>query len=90
MLKGASAGSIYGSAASNGVIIITTKRGRSGTPALNVTQRLGQFRLSNKLDIRCFTSAEEAEEAFPCLGAKLFKPVCNDFQQQFYGEDLSL
>lgn len=90
VLKGASAGSIYGSAASNGVILITTKRGRSGKPALNVTQRFGQFSLSNKLDIRCFTSAEEAEEAFPGLGAKNFKPVCNDFQEQFYGQkDLS-
>ncbi|HEX2722650.1 MAG TPA: TonB-dependent receptor plug domain-containing protein, partial [Gemmatimonadaceae bacterium] len=90
VLKGASAGAIYGSAASNGVIIITTKRGRNGKPAMNVTQRLGQFSLSNKLDIRCFKSAEEAEEAFPGLGASLFKPVCNDFQDQFYGEkDLS-
>jgi len=90
VLKGASAGAIYGSAASNGVIIITTKRGRNGKPALNVTQRLGQSRLSNKLDIRCFTSAAEAEDAFPGLGASLFKPVCNDFQDQFYGQkDLS-
>ena len=90
VMKGASAGAIYGSAASNGVIIITTKRGRNGRPLFNVTQRLGQFSLANKLDIRCFSSAAEAEEAFPGLGASLYKPVCNDFQEQFYGQkDLS-
>ncbi len=88
VLKGASAGAIYGSAASNGVILITTKHGSGGRPLFNVTQRLGQFRLANKLDIRCFTSQEEATAA----GYKTtpWQPVCNDFQEQFYGEkDLS-
>ncbi|HUQ20325.1 MAG TPA: SusC/RagA family TonB-linked outer membrane protein [Gemmatimonadaceae bacterium] len=88
VLKGASAGAFYGSAASNGVIIITTKRGRQGKPAFNITQRLGQFRLSNKLNLRCFTSAEEAADAG--LDATEWQPVCNDFQEQFYGaKDLS-
>ena len=88
VLKGASAGAIYGSAASNGVILITTKRGRAEKPAFNVTQRLGQFRLSNKLKLRCFTSAQEAADAG--LDATPFQPGCNDFQEQFYGEkDLS-
>lgn len=35
VLKDASATAIYGSRASNGVIIITTKRGRSGRPQIN-------------------------------------------------------
>ncbi len=88
VLKGASAAAFYGSAASNGVIIITTKRGRAGKPAFNITQRLGQFSLSNKLNLRCFTSAEEAAAAG--FDTTPFKPVCNDFQEQFYGEkDLS-
>ena len=88
VLKGASAGAFYGSRASNGVIIITTKRGRSGRPALNITQRLGQFSLANKLNLRCFKSAEEAAGAG--LNAADWQPVCNDFQEQFYGQkDLS-
>ena len=41
VLKGASAGAIYGSKGSNGVIVITTKRGHSGKPLVNVTQRFG-------------------------------------------------
>jgi hypothetical protein len=57
--EGRIGGAFYGSAASNGVIIITTKRGRQGRPTFNITQRLGQFRLSNTLDFRCFKSAEE-------------------------------
>ena len=88
VLKGASAGAFYGSAASNGVIIITTKRGRQGKPSLNITQRLGQFSLSNKLNLRCFTSQAEASAAG--LDATPWQPVCNDFQDQFYGQkDLS-
>ena len=35
VLKGASASAIYGSKASNGVILITTKRGRSGRSAVH-------------------------------------------------------
>ncbi|MBI4421187.1 MAG: TonB-dependent receptor plug domain-containing protein [Gemmatimonadetes bacterium] len=41
VLKGAAASAIYGSKASNGVILITTKRGRVGAPQLTVTQRIG-------------------------------------------------
>src|SRR4029079_13437241 len=37
ILKDASATAIYGSRASNGVIIITTKKGRSGKPKFNFT-----------------------------------------------------
>jgi TonB-linked SusC/RagA family outer membrane protein len=43
VLKGASASSIYGSKAANGVVVITTTRGLSGAPRVNVTQRLGRF-----------------------------------------------
>jgi len=43
VLKGASASSIYGSKAANGVVVITTTRGQSGAPRVNVTQRVGQF-----------------------------------------------
>ena len=88
VLKGASAGAIYGSAASNGVIIITTKRGRNGKPAFNITQRLGQFRLANTINLRCFGT--EADAVAAGFDTTPFSPVCNDFQQQFYGEkDLS-
>src|SRR5207249_2597315 len=41
VLKGASASAIYGSKASNGVIIITTKRGRVGAPQFTISERAG-------------------------------------------------
>lgn len=60
VLKGASASAIYGSRASNGVVIITTKRGMRGAPRFSITQRLGQYRLSNTLGSRRFETEAEA------------------------------
>ncbi len=42
VLKDASAAALYGSRASNGVIVITTKRGRSGDSKIEVTMDFGQ------------------------------------------------
>jgi TonB-dependent SusC/RagA subfamily outer membrane receptor len=47
VLKGASAAALYGSKAANGVVVITTKRGRSGENRVNVTQRVGFASVSN-------------------------------------------
>ena len=55
VLKGASAAAIYGSKASNGVIIVTTRRGRSGTPRISVRQRLGYYELANTIGTRRFS-----------------------------------
>jgi TonB-linked SusC/RagA family outer membrane protein len=64
ILKGPSAAAIYGAKAANGVIIITTKRGRPGEARFNLTQRFGVFDLSNKLGFRTFETADEAAAAF--------------------------
>jgi TonB-dependent starch-binding outer membrane protein SusC len=65
ILKGASAAAIYGSKASNGVVIINTKRGKGGGgPRVDITQRLGMYTLANKVGARRFTSEDEAAEAF--------------------------
>ncbi|UCG85667.1 MAG: SusC/RagA family TonB-linked outer membrane protein [Gemmatimonadota bacterium] len=64
ILKGPSAAAIYGSQASSGVILIRTKRGRSGRPQINFTQRFGTFDLANKLGTRRFETAEELDEFF--------------------------
>jgi TonB-linked SusC/RagA family outer membrane protein len=71
VLKGASASAIYGSQASNGVIIVTTKRGRGGAPQVNATQRVGQYSLSNKLGMRSWTR-DEAVGAFGQGAAAFF------------------
>lgn len=91
VLKGPSAGAIYGSLASNGVIVITTKHGQAGAPRVGFTQRYGQYTLSHQLHFRCFTSAAEANDwwtnVYGGSGAPPvpWQPVCNDFEKQFYG-----
>ena len=62
VLKGASAAAIYGSKASNGVIIVTTRRGREGAPRFNVSQRVGYHELANTLGSRRFTLAEAVDQ----------------------------
>ncbi len=64
VLKGASAAALYGSKAANGVVIITTKRGRNGENKVEVTQRIGMAQVSNKLGSRNFDSAQEVMDAF--------------------------
>ncbi|MGE3455212.1 MAG: SusC/RagA family TonB-linked outer membrane protein [Kofleriaceae bacterium] len=64
VLKGASAAALYGSKASNGVIIITTKRGRAGENKLEVTQRFGVSTASNRLGSRRFETIEEVDAQF--------------------------
>lgn len=51
ILKDASATAIYGSRASNGVIIITTKRGRSGKPRFNFSTQNTISTLPKKADV---------------------------------------
>jgi TonB-dependent starch-binding outer membrane protein SusC len=64
VLKGASAAALYGSKAANGVVIITTKRGRQGENKVEVTQRVGFSQVSNKLGSRSFDSAQEVMDAY--------------------------
>jgi TonB-linked SusC/RagA family outer membrane protein len=74
ILKGASAAAIYGSKASNGVVIISTKRGAAGgQPRMNFTQRVGMSQLANKLGARRFNSVEDAEEVFGEQAASHFQ-----------------
>lgn len=64
VLKGASAAALYGSKAANGVVIITTKRGRNGETRVSVTQRMGVATVSNTLGSRKFESAQEVMDTY--------------------------
>ena len=94
ILKGPSASSIYGSKGTNGVIVITTKQGRAGKTSLDVNQRFGTARLSNKLGpFLCFKSAQEADDFFGATATGLNGAAwtaatnkCRDFEQEFYGQ----
>lgn len=82
VLKGASAAAIYGSKASNGVVIITTKRGESGATAVRASFQGGFFDLANKLALRTFQSKEEAEKVFGATGRDVFDPAQPFFDNQ--------
>src|SRR5690349_3843053 len=58
ILKGPSAGAIYGSRGANGVVVITTKKGQAGRPTLNFIQRVGTQALGNSYKMRCFSLAD--------------------------------
>ncbi len=77
VLKGAAAAAIYGSKASNGVIIITTKRGQAGPPRLELTQRFGVSTLAREIGSRTFHSQADVEAAFPGLGKNYSPTVYN-------------
>ena len=51
ILKGASATAIYGSRGANGVVLITTKKGRDGETRINFSSSVGMSTLFNKLDL---------------------------------------
>jgi TonB-linked SusC/RagA family outer membrane protein len=61
VLKGASAAALYGSKAANGVVIITTKRGKQGENHASVTQRIGFSQASNTYGSRHWGSADEVK-----------------------------
>ena len=50
ILKDASAAAIYGSAAANGVILITTKRGRSGKPVVSISSSYANQSVSRQVE----------------------------------------
>lgn len=51
VLKDASSAAIYGSRGSNGVIIVTTKKGRSGKTRMNLNVYTGFQQVTKKLDV---------------------------------------
>lgn len=74
ILKGASASAIYGSKASNGVVVISTKRGQAGETRVRFSQRFGTYDLKKTLGARTFQSEEAAVEAFGEVAREYFEP----------------
>jgi TonB-linked SusC/RagA family outer membrane protein len=88
VLKGGSAAAIYGSKATNGVIIITTKRGQVGKPQFNITQRFGVAERANELGSRTFNTLADALAVFTdtALVTSVFQPGRTfDFEKDIFG-----
>lgn len=64
VLKGASAAAIYGSRASGGVVIITTKRGQAGKTKVRLSQSVGMNTILNPLGVRQFTEERVLNSRF--------------------------
>src|SRR5207248_9857254 len=89
LLKSAAASAIYGSQATNGVVLITTKRGHSGAASFHLTQRIGTNKAMRLLGSRHFTNATLAD----VVGATNANKYCPtdpcpyyDYQKQLYGQ----
>jgi TonB-linked SusC/RagA family outer membrane protein len=89
VLKGGSAAAIYGSKATNGVIIITTKHGQTGKPQFNITQRFGVDSRANSLGSRTFATLDEALSVFTdtaTVTAAFQQGRTFDFEDELYGQ----
>ncbi len=93
VLKGASAAAMYGAKASNGVIIINTKKGQGGNTKFNFSTRTGSSELLKKMGHRVFETYEEAEAQFGSdiadLGNNASGTWANndfDYEEILYGE----
>ncbi len=95
VLKSAAATAIYGSRATNGVVVITTKKGKVGQTRFNVTQRMGTQKATRLLGSRHYASYAAVQ---PWLGGgaqadSTAKANCvaackwYDWEGQLYGTD---
>jgi TonB-linked SusC/RagA family outer membrane protein len=89
VLKDAAAASIYGSRAANGVILVTTKKGKSGKTKLNFNAEAGQNSIAYKNDkYRPMTTAEYqplVREALINAGFAANDAEADAISEQFFG-----
>jgi len=87
ILKGGSAAAIYGSKASNGVVIITTKKGRAGSaePRMTFTQRVGTYQLEHELGMREYKTLEEARDVWHELADQYWTGKTYDHEKELAG-----
>ena len=89
VLKDASAAAIYGSRASNGVILITTKKGKSGKPVFNFSTQLSVGTIAKQLSIlspnqvRQIVTNNAGSNGLPNL-TSLLGSAYTDWQSQIY------
>ncbi|MEN9950866.1 MAG: hypothetical protein RLY85_1618 [Bacteroidota bacterium] len=75
ILKDASATAIYGSRASNGVIMITTKKGAKGKPSINFNSQLSVGKIAKKVDV---LNAAEVRDVVKQYGTPALQELLKD------------
>lgn len=90
VLKDASATAIYGSRASNGVILITTKKGSSGKPTINFNTQLAISKIGRMVDA---LSADEFRAYVEANGTEAHKALLGsantNWQDEIYRTGIS-
>lgn len=93
VLKDAASTAIYGSRASNGVILITTKKGTAGTPQINFTSKNSLATLRNKVSILSADEVRTYVKAYDAANgtnrAALLGKVNTDWQDQIFQNGLA-
>ena len=94
VLKSAGASAIYGARATNGVVVIRTKRGQVGRIRTNLSAKVGSQSALRTVGQRRFTSVDQAVENAGQVGVtealvrSLWAngtPAFHDFQKELYG-----
>jgi TonB-dependent starch-binding outer membrane protein SusC len=93
VLKDAAAQSIYGSRGANGVVLITTKRGKSGRLDVNASQQYGYTEVGKKLSmlnseqfVSLINDAYTNSGLPPLSAGQLKTDVSTDWQKEIYGK----
>lgn len=98
ILKDASSTAIYGAAAANGVVIVTTKKVKSGAPRISVTSQVGTSQAWRQLDMLNAQQYVDLMKDYAvtkgvALPAKLNTPEVNvdvtDWQKEIFRNALS-
>ncbi len=84
ILKGASAAAIYGSRAAGGVVIITTKRGKSGKSQVNFAQTIGLRTPTNLLGLRSWTPDQARAIGGDAAAAAVSAGNLNDYEAELF------
>ncbi len=80
VLKDASATAIYGARAANGVVVITTKKGKAGKTEMNLNISTAFSTIANPMDV--FTASEFKEQVAAVGGILLDRGANTDWQDE--------
>lgn len=85
VLKDASSAAIYGARAANGVVLVTTKRGKANTPQLQFLANVGVTEVTRKLDV---LNTEQYRELMSEINNTIVDPALTqntNWQDETYG-----
>jgi TonB-dependent starch-binding outer membrane protein SusC len=96
ILKSAAASAMYGARATNGVVVIRTKRGQAGRTRVNLNAKVGTQSPLRTVGQRRYTSLEQALASAPAQGGDPAAiralwangtPAYHDFQKELYSNE---